>query len=153
SEPDNAQAKSILAMRDALAEPISDSSAEEKYLAELLGAGMKFKTSAHYIIAYDTSDSKAQERLDHLERVYDTFFAFFAIRGRVLEKPAQRLMVALFNDYKNYLDFSTRLSPELKSAAGYWSPETNVAVFFAQGTHPIYKQLKELSEKLEHDRK
>src|SRR3989304_21713 len=62
-------------------------------------------------------------------------------------------MVVLFRDHKDYLDFSVRLDPELKSTAGYWSPESNVAVFFAQGTYPIFKQLKQASDTLEQERK
>ncbi len=153
AEPDNAKAKEILALRDRLAEPLPESSEEQRFMSDLLGGGMKFKSSAHYVVAYDTTDAKAQERIDLLERVYETFFMYFALKGRVLEKPPQRLMVALFADYKNYIDFSVRLSPDLKSAAGYWSPEINVAVFYAQGTHPLYKQLSEASAKLESDKK
>lgn len=153
SEPDNARAKQIIALRDKLAQPIADSSAEQKQLADELGSGMKFKTSAHYIVAYDTPDNKAQERLDLLERVYETFFMFFAMKGRVLEPPPQRMMVVLFNEHKNYLDYSTRLDPELSHTAGYYVPETNIAVFFAQGTYPIFKELKTASDTLEQYKK
>ena len=153
SDPDNAQAKQILALKAKMEQPIADSSVEQKYLADTLPPGMKFKMSPHYILCYDTPDNKAQERLDLLERVYDTFLMFFAFKGRVLEPPAQRMMVALFNDHKQYLDYSTRIDPDLKSAAGYWSPENNVAVFFAQGTYPALKRLKDLSETLEKDKK
>jgi hypothetical protein len=149
ADPDNAKAKEILALKAKLMTPIADSSAEEKYLTDMLPPGMKFKTSAHYIIGYDTPDNKAQERLDLVERVYETFLMFFAFKGRVLEPPSHRLMVALFDNHKQYLDFSTRLDPELKSAAGYWSPENNVGVFFAQGTYPVLKQLKDQSDSLE----
>lgn len=153
ADPDNAQAKQIVALKAKAAEPINDSSTEQKYLTDMLPPGMKFKTSAHYIIAYDTPDGKAQERLDLLERVYETFLMFFGFKGRLLEPPPQRLMVALFNDHKQYLDFSVRLDPELKSAAGYWSPESNVAVFFAQGTYPVFKKLKEASDEMEKAKK
>jgi hypothetical protein len=149
SDPDNAQAKQMVALKAKMAMPITDSSTEQKYLADMLPPDMKFKNSAHYILAYDTPDNKAQERLDLLERVYETFLMFFGFKGRVLEPPPQRMMVTLFNDHKQYLDFSTRLDPELKSAAGYWSPDSNVAVFFAQGTYPVLKRLKEESDKLE----
>lgn len=153
ADPDNAQAKQILELRAKIDQPIADSSKEEKYLADTLPPGMKFKNSAHYVVGYDTPDSKAQERLELLERVYETFLMYFAFKGRVLEPPPQRMMVALFNDHKQYLDFSTRLDPDLKSAAGYWSPESNIAVFFAQGTYPALKKLKDLSDTLEKDKK
>lgn len=153
SDPDNAMVKQVLDLKAKMFAPITDSSAEQKYMTDTLPPGMKFKTSNHYIIAYDTTDAKAQERLELLERVYDTFLMFFAFKGRVLEPPSYRLMVTLFDDHKQYLDFSTRLSPDLKSAAGYWSPESNLAVFFAQGTLPALKRLRENGEKLEQLRK
>jgi hypothetical protein len=149
SDPDNAKAKQILALKAKMDDPITDSSAEQKFLADMIPPGMKFKNSAHYILGYDTPDNKAQERLDLLERVYETFLMYFAFKGRVLEPPRQRMMVTLFDNHKQYLDFSTRLDPELKSAAGYWSPESNVAVFFAQGTYPVLARMKEESDKLE----
>lgn len=152
-ENGNTLAQHIRTLRTSLAEPLPASSEEEKYLTETLGRGMKCKSSAHYIIAYDTPDARAQERLDLLEQVYETFFMYFALKGRVLEKPQKRLMVALFNDYKNYSDFSKGINPELTSAAGYWSPDTNVAVFYAQGTHPDFKVLTDISQTLEKTRK
>src|SRR5207247_4063343 len=98
SDPNNAVAKLVLDVKAKMSVPISDSSAEQKYMTDTLPPGMKFKTSDHYIIAYDTPDNKAQERLDLLERVYDTFLMFFAFKGRVLEPPSYRLMVILFNE-------------------------------------------------------
>jgi hypothetical protein len=153
SDPENAIAKQVQDLKAKIAAPIADSSEQQKYMADTLPPGMKFKTSDHYIIAYDTPDSKAQERLELVERVYETFLMFFAFKGRVLEPPTYRLMVTLFNEHQQYLDFSTRLDPSLNMAAGYWSPESNLAVFFAQGTYPALKRLRDESDKLEQVRK
>jgi Protein of unknown function (DUF1570) len=153
SDPDNEIVKRVLEVKAKMSVPITDSSAEQKYMTDTLPPGMKFKTSDHYIIAYDTPDSKAQERLELVERVYETFLSFFAFKGRVLEPPPYRLMVTLFNEHKQYLDFSTRLDPSLNMAAGYWSPESNLAVFFAQGTYPALKELQDKSKEWEQLRK
>jgi hypothetical protein len=152
ADPENAKAKQILALKARLQEPIADSSVEQKYMTDTLPPGMKFKLSPHYILGYDTPDKKADERLELLERVYDTFLMYFAFKGRVLDPPKQRMMVALFDNHKQYLDFSIRLDPSLKSAAGYWSPDSNLAVFFAQGTYPSLEKLKKLSNDLEKDK-
>lgn len=150
AEPKHQQARKVQELRAVLAEPLPESPEEEKPLRDLLGsAGIwKYKRSPHYILAYDTPEDRAQERLDLLERVYETFFMFFTLKGCELQKPAERMMVVLFNEYKNYYDFSVRLDPDLKSAAGYWSPETNIAVFFAHGKDPRFERLTELTEDL-----
>jgi hypothetical protein len=153
SDPNNDKAREITALRQRLAADMPDYSVQQKYLEEDLPTGFKFKKSAHYILAYDTPENKAQERLDLLERVYDTFFMFFAMKGRILERPSEPLMVVLFNEHKAYEDYSVRLNPDLRSALGYWSPERNVAVFFAQATSPRFTRLRELWEKIEKDRK
>jgi hypothetical protein len=149
ADANHAVAKNMLELRQRLAAPLAESDAEEKQLREMFGNSMKIKKSPHYLLIYDTPDARAQERLDLLERVYETFFMWFALNGRVLDKPPQRLMVALFNDQKDYLDYSTRLDPDLKNAAGFWSGDTNVAVFFAQGTRDEFKRLTEGAKKLE----
>jgi hypothetical protein len=149
TDPNHALATEVMAMRATLSQPLPESEEEEKPLRVLVGGGAwKFKRSPHYILYHDTPDSRAQERLDLLERVYETFFMWFKVKGRSLEKPTERLMVVLFNEYKNYLDFSVQLNPELKSATGYWSPETNIAVFFAHGTDPLFKELTNVTEEL-----
>lgn len=148
ADPNNEHAKRILALRDKLNEPLAPSN-EEETLTKSIGSGFKFKRSKHYILAYDTPEDRAKERVDLLERVYETFFMFFAMKGMVLEKPKELMMVVLFNEHKNYLDYSVRQDPELKSAAGYWSPEDNIAVFFAQGTYPAWATLNEVSAQLD----
>ncbi len=148
ADPNNEHAKRILALRDKLNEPLAPSN-EEETLTKSIGSGFKFKRSKHYILAYDTPEDRAKERVDLLERVYETFFIFFAMKGMVLEKPKELMMVVLFNEHKNYLDYSVRQDPELKSAAGYWSPEDNIAVFFAQGTYPAWATLNEVSAELD----
>lgn len=153
SDPDNPIVKRVADLKAKISVPITDSSEQQKYMTDTLPPGMQFKMSDHYIIAFDTPDAKAQERLELLERVYETFLMFFAFKGRVLDPPPYRLMVTLFNDHKQYLDFSTRLDPSLNMAAGYWSSESNLAVFFAQGTYPDLKRLREASDKLEQDKK
>jgi hypothetical protein len=153
ADADNEIAKRVLELKAKINVPIADSSAEQKYMSDKLPPGMKFKTSNHYIIGYDTPDAKAQERLDLVERVYETFMMFFAFKGRVLEPPPYRLMVTLFNEHKQYLDFSTRLDPNLNMAAGYWSPDSNLAVFFAQGTYPALKELREQGDRLDQIKK
>lgn len=130
--------------------------AEEEELRRLVERpDMKIKTSAHFILLHDTPDkpapnhrkSRAEERLDLLEQVYESFLLRFYARGVELEIPKQRLKVVLFADQANYLYFAKKLSPSLSSALGFYDPTTNTSVFFDNGTSPKFKALQRLSEK------
>ena len=62
-----------------------------------------------------------EERLDLLEKVYQSFMQFFFAQDIELNIPEERLMVVLFHQEKDFLDYATSVSPSLRSALGFWS--------------------------------
>ena len=148
STPVNKRAKQILDLKSKLSDPLPKTSKEKQEIGDLLKRDLKYQSSPHYLLAYDTSEERAKERLELMERVYETFFMFFATKGRVLEKPAERLKVVLFNDHQDYEDFSVKLSPQLTSAAGYFAHGENIAIFYDQGTGKIFEDLNQLAKGL-----
>lgn len=119
--------------------------------------GMRIERSRHFILLHDTPAepaegrelTRAQERLELLEQVYESFLLKFYSRGIELEIPQQRLMVALFHDKQTYDEYARGLSPELASATGFWSPATNVSVFFDHATAENHRALRELARRHE----
>jgi hypothetical protein len=91
-------------------------------------------------------NTRAQERIQLLETVYECFLLRFYAYGVQLEIPKERLKVVLFNDYNQYRQFALRLSPSLASASGFWSPGNNTSVFFDHGTNEEFRMLAELSK-------
>jgi hypothetical protein len=157
-DPQHKEALRVVELRRKMREPIYDSSQQEKELRELVrNDGMKIANSNHFILLHDTPDkpaegskkSRAEERLDLLERVYESFLLLFYARGMELEIPKERMKVVLFNNYDDYYNFSTSHSPQLASASGFWDPAINTSVFYDHGTDETFKVLQKLSKTYE----
>lgn len=141
--------------------PLGDSAARERQMRELVRrSSMKISQSKHYILLHDTPDTfdkevrkkpRAEERLDLLEVVYESFLLKFYSQGIALEIPKERMMVVLFNEHKDYLTFATRLSPSLSSAAGFWDQKSNVAVFYDNGSMEEMKELTVIAKEMKKD--
>lgn len=118
---------------------------------------MKVARSRHYIMLHDTSDKKdprygmtvAEHRLDLLEKVYDSFYMKYALEGFPLRVPREPMRVVLFDDHADYLNFVKILSPSLKMAAGFYSPEENIAIFYRQKTDEAFEGANQLVEILQ----
>jgi hypothetical protein len=159
-DPNDKSALAVKELEKLMDVPITDSSEQEKLLKKYCRKGdMKIAMSKHYILMHDTPETapkprrgekprkpRAEERLELLERVYETFLYRFYANGVKLEVPKERLMVLLFRDYQAYLAFSTAMDPSLSSAAGFWSDTTNIATFYDQGTHDQFKELVEIAK-------
>lgn len=154
-DPQHDGALKVKALRAKMEVPLGDSSAREKQMRELIRrSNMKLAQSKHYVLLHDTPDTfdkevrkkpRAEERLELLELVYESFLLKFYSQGIALEIPKDRMMVVLFNDHKDYLTFATRLSPALSSAAGFWDPKSNVAVFYDNGSSEEMKEIAKIA--------
>jgi hypothetical protein len=124
----------------------------------------KIATSKHYILLYDTADEapkpkegqkkrkpRHEERLALLELVYESFMLTFYAKGIPLETPQDKLMVVLFNDERMYKDFSVAQNPALASAAGYWSQENNIAVFYDHGSNEYFVALQKMAKDIKEE--
>lgn len=155
-DPTNATVKRLIDARKRIKQPLGDSSEVEKNLREATNLPkLKVEVSAHYVLLHDTSDAKvnrktrSQTRLELLELVYESYFMKFALDGIVLEPPKEHMMVLLFAEENTFHRYATLLSPELKMAAGFWSPKDNISVFYDQGTTPSMKLLTALAQDLQ----
>jgi hypothetical protein len=157
ADPRHQRALLVKQLKAKMDAPISDSSHQESEMRALVGRpDMKIKTSKHFVLMHDTPDTptrgkltRADERLQLLETVYECFLLRFYAYGVQLEIPKERMKVVLFNDYQQYRLFADRLSPSLASASGFWDGERNTSVFFDHGTNEEFKALKELSDQLQ----
>lgn len=160
-DPQHVGANDVKKLKAKIDTPLGDYSKEEKHMRDIVRrSGMNIKTSKHYILLHDTPDTfdkavrkkpRADERLELLELVYESFLLKFYSQGIELEIPKERLMVVLFNDHKDYLNFATRLSPSLSSASGFWDGKSNVAVFFDHGSSKYMKELVDLAREAKDD--
>jgi len=158
ANPNHARANLVKKLKARIDEPLGDSTKQEKELKALVGRpDMNIKTSKHFILMHDTSSKpfegrkipRADERLQLLEQVYESFLVRFFASGIELEIPKDRLKVVLFAEEKDYLFFATRLDASLASAAGFWSPTSNTSVFYDNGTSEEFKSLIRASNSLQ----
>jgi hypothetical protein len=158
-DPNFAEAKRILALRDEIRKPAESRPGEVEELRRFVHRNeMKHATSQHFSLLYDTPDKpdkdskikkpRHQQRLELLERVYESFLLTFYSRGVDLQVPKEKLQVVLFNNYEDYKDFSTRLSAELVNASGFYMPERNISFFFDHASSERFQKLNELASKL-----
>ena len=157
-DPTNPQVLRLVEARKAIKRKLSDPGPVIEEMKRIVARDqLKIEYSDHYVLMHDTSDAKlgkkketrAKQRLDLLERVYESFLLKFALEGKVLPAPEQRMMVLLFADEKDYLHYVNLLDPELKNALGFWDPKTNLAVFFDQGTTESMRALQDLAADLQ----
>src|SRR5262245_44497029 len=161
-EPSNAEAKKIVELRKRLDQGCVESSKQEAEMRKLIrDTNMKFKLSKHFRLMYDTPDkpeegrrkSRADERLDLLERVYEAFVFKFYSQGVDVEIPTEHLKVVLFNDFKSYVAFGKRVDDSIVHTAGFYEHTMNTAFFFDQGSHPSFEALKRLDGALQKAKK
>lgn len=146
---------------------LGESTEQESYLRNRIGAlkNMEFRKSRHFILYHNTSKpsrdgknnakkgDRAARRLELLEKVYESFLFKFYSKGINLEIPKERLMVVLFDDRKQFLNYSEMLSPSLQGVAGFWSHLDNIAVFYDHGGTEEFKALQELNRALQEQKK
>ncbi len=160
-DPNHPRASLVKQLKEQMDKPLGDSSKQVAEMKAMIGKSeMKVKQSKHFLLLHDTPDTKtrgkltrADERIELLEAVYESFLLRFYAYGVKLEIPQERLKVVLFNEYKDYRLFADKLSPALASASGFWGPEQNTSVFFDHGTNDTFKQLKEFSDRLQAQKK
>ncbi|MBI2477961.1 MAG: DUF1570 domain-containing protein [Planctomycetia bacterium] len=158
ANPQHPDALRVRDLKRRIEVPIADSSQQEQEMRALVGRpDMKIKTSKHFILLHDTSDkptefkktSRAEQRLELLELVYESFMLRFFSHGVDLEIPQQHLKVVLFSEHQDYLLFATQLSPSLQSASGFWDGHNNTSVFYDHATTDDFKILQAMSDQLQ----
>jgi hypothetical protein len=156
-DPQHEAALRIKNLKGRMDQPLPEKQELEDKLRQTIPLkDMRIARSKHFILLHDTPDkpaegrkvSRAEERLDLLERVYESFLLKFYSRGVELEIPDERLMVVLFNDIEMFKDYAVSLSPSLASAAGFWSPTTNISIFFDHGTDEDFKALRDVAKQM-----
>ncbi len=161
-DPNDDRVKKLVEMKQKINKPVPIDPAQEKIMRDFTKnrADMKFLRSKHFLLLHDTSDRKdrrtgktrAEERLELLETVYESFLMKFCLEGVELDVPDKLLMVVLFAEHNEYLQFVNLLGPELASAAGFYHRVDNVAVFYDQGTDQSFEVLNQLNRQIQSQR-
>ncbi len=118
---------------------------------------MRMKVSDHYVLMYgipnepaehtgnesqgigNEQSDQADRLLQLMENVYRGYFLKFAMRDEVLAPPTERLMVLLFNRQEDFVHYATMVDPNLREAAGFWAPASNIATFVDQASNEFHQ--------------
>ncbi|MFN8854832.1 MAG: DUF1570 domain-containing protein [Planctomycetaceae bacterium] len=150
--PKHEAANRVIDLKKKIDTPLPDDPAIEKRVRSVVKrSNMRIAKSKHYVLLHDTPEkpekgqkkNRAEQRLELLEKVYESFLQFFYSQDIELNIPEERLMVVLFNQEKDFLDYATSVSPSLRSALGFWSRLNNVGVFYDRGSSEEYEELNE----------
>jgi Protein of unknown function (DUF1570) len=157
-DPKHEAAARIKALKKQMDRDLPVNPATENELRSIISRqNMKIETSKHFILLHDTPTkaeaghrkNRAKERLDLLEKVYESFMLLFHAQDIQLDIPQERMKVVLFQEYNDFHEYATGLSPALASAAGFWEPIRNVSYFYDHGTTDTFKALEKLQDELE----
>ncbi|MDP7017091.1 MAG: DUF1570 domain-containing protein [Pirellulaceae bacterium] len=156
---ENPTVKRLVAMKQKIDAPLASPEPQERKLREFTRdlRDMKFTRSRHFVLIHDTPDekqgrgrkSRAEQRLELLETVYQSFLMKFCLEGVELDVPKEHLMVVLFSEQADYLRFVNLIGPQLKSTSGFYHRIENISVFFDQGTDDTFKVLYEMNRELQ----
>lgn len=150
--------KKLAAMKRKIDTPLPEKKEREREMLEYLPVGdrMKFLRSKHFLLLHDTpaakdpkTKSRARERMELLETVYESFLLKFCLEGFDIEVPEERLKVVLFSHKQEYLAFAASLKSDLSKASGFYTMKENIAIFFDQGTNEIFEALTVINGQLQ----
>ncbi len=109
----------------------SDAEALSGALIDELGDGFKVHTTAHYVIAYNTSRAYAQWCGALYERLYSSFYTYWKHRGVELKEPEQPLVAVVFDTKANYTRYARpELGDAVTSIIGYYNLQKNRVAMF-----------------------
>ena len=95
-------------------------------LRKEMGDDFKIHTTAHYVIAYNTSQAYARWCGALYERLYRAFQSYWKGKGVELHEPAAPLVALVFDSRKTFVAYAKRdLGVDPGSMIGYYNVRTN----------------------------
>lgn len=89
--------------------------------------------SKHYAIVHqDNTQKSAERRLDALENNFKTIYLWFALRGRALPAPSEKLVAVIVGDASEFRRYRDTFEATNLVADGFHARRENLAVFSAR---------------------
>lgn len=147
----------VAELKKKLDKPLPDSADAEAALKKIASrGGMRIEKSAHFLLATDTpakpdanrKKNRAKERLDLMEKAYESFLCWFHAYDLKLEPPQERLLAVLIKDVGEYEEFAKQV-PGLASSShsGFYDRQRNVCFFLDQAGDGPTRELKQSAVK------
>jgi hypothetical protein len=163
ADPANPTVKRLADLKRKMSAPLPESPEQEERLRKkiTMNGKVEFLRSKHYLLMHNTGTelderlkkTRAQQRLDLLEMVYESFMMEFCMKGLAVTVPKEPMLVVLFSDRQGYINSDSTTPEDVKAkSSGLYNRETNIALFFDQGTSETHQLLSKLSRELQKDK-
>jgi hypothetical protein len=91
------------------------------------------KSSAHYALVYQENvELSAERRLGYLEDTFKTVYVWFALKGKALPAPTEKLVGVIVGDSNDYRRYRDTFEATNLTADGFHARRENLAVFSAR---------------------
>jgi hypothetical protein len=127
----NPKVQALVAAREHIGKELPSPEAELSHLKGLVGEGKhRVARSEHYAILHQPRDERAGNvELVRLEHLYAGYFYWFALQGKPLTPPGQKLMAVLSGDLQDFQQLHELFDNLPLVADGFYSRFDNVAVY------------------------
>ena len=105
-------------------------SASEVDLLKAAGDGFNIKSTAHFLIAYDSDAETLSEFIARVEATYRGVYRFLKLHDLDSTEPEQKLEMLFFEHPDSFVDYAKRTGSDVAGAAGFYSPKTNRSAFY-----------------------
>jgi hypothetical protein len=128
-----------------------DADVVERILS-VAGEGFHLRTTDHFVIGYDTDYAVLRGLIGRLEGTYDATVRFCDAYRLHAAPRVDRLGVILFGSFETYAEAARRFDLDPSAVAGFYSQESNLAMFCdvadTPALRPIAKEIARLQERI-----
>ncbi len=150
ADPKNESVVAFQQVQSALQRPITKADASDTWRTKVLD-GYKVKKSEHYALLYNLEAKdppEVESRLKRLENTYRAFYYWFALKGKVMPVPDQRLVAVLVKRGDEFKRQQQIFDSMPTVADGFLARRDNLAVFSLERTDPASEALKKNTKSL-----
>jgi len=101
----------------------------------------RIRQTAHFSIAYDTSELAVVPVCDTIEEVFESVLRFCKWSGIEPKFPPARLPILFFDRLEDFTEYGRSVDVESATIAGFYHHETNIAAFCHARESPAIKPI------------
>ncbi len=136
----NPKVDGYLKIKAALAKPVQKTDVAGPWRLKLLSTRYQTATSAHYALLHNTAPA-ADARLRRLEDAFQSKYYWFALQGKQLPVPQERLLAILTADERDFRHLNQVLDSSPIVSDSFFARRENIAVFSARRLDDAYDRL------------
>jgi hypothetical protein len=149
--PSHESVKAYDTVKKAMAARITKDDPAIEWRADRLPTNYKTKRGEHHTVLYNSPETDPKEVLDYLallEKNYEGFFYWFALKGKALPVPDKRLVAMLVDKKEEFLGYRRVFDNTPLVADGFYNRAENLAVFSMARVDQVFDLLNKTTNPL-----